>query len=108
MTKNRYKNDSGILRDIHETAKDLQNHEFISKKRMAHYVALCLDPVPEYNSESIRSLRKKLKISQSVMASVINISVSTVQQWETGNKKPGGPSAKLLSLLEAKGLEALL
>ena len=31
-----------------------------------------------------------------------------VQQWEQWAKKPGGPSCKLLHLLDRKGLSALL
>jgi putative transcriptional regulator len=34
--------------------------------------------------------------------------VSTVQKWEIGEKKPSGPSLKLLSLIDRKGLEAVL
>ena len=43
-----------------------------------------------------------------VLASVLNTSVSTVRQWEIGDKHPSGPSAKLLDLLDRKGLEALI
>jgi putative transcriptional regulator len=39
---------------------------------------------------------------------VLNTSLSTVRQWEIGDKHPSGPSQKLLSLLERKGLEALI
>ena len=43
-----------------------------------------------------------------VFAAVLNTSLSTVQKWELGDKKPGGPSLKLLDLLARKGLEAVL
>ena len=33
---------------------------------------------------------------------------STVRQWEIGDKQPSGPSLKLLSLLDRKGLEVLI
>lgn len=39
---------------------------------------------------------------------MLNTSVSTVQKWEVGDKKPSGPSLKLLNLIERNGLEALL
>ena len=35
-------------------------------------------------------------------------SLSTVRKWEVGDKKPGGPSLKLLNLIERKGLEAVI
>jgi len=89
-------------------AQGLHHAGFISKKCMLEYDALCLEPVPDYSSEKSSSLRAKNHISQSVMASILNVSLSTVRQWEGGNKRPSGPSLKLLSLLEKKGLEGLI
>lgn len=45
--------------------------------------------------------------SQVVFAAFLNTSVSTVQKWEIGEKKPSGPSLKLLNVIERKGIEAL-
>jgi len=42
------------------------------------------------------------------MASMLNTSLSTIQKWEIGDKRPGGPSLKLLNILDRKGLEALI
>ena len=50
----------------------------------------------------------RFKLSQAVLASVLNTSLCTVRQWEIGDKHPSGPSQKLLSLLDRKGLEALI
>lgn len=41
--------------------------------------------------------------SQAVFAAYLNTSVSTVQKWERGEKRPHGPSLKLLSVVESKG-----
>lgn len=70
--------------------------------------ALCLEPIPPYDSERIRSLRERLNLSQTVLTSVINTSPSTVRKWELGDKHPSGSSLKLLNLLERKGLETVL
>ena len=99
---------SRILDVVHETARDLHDAGFIDMRRMQKYDALCLEPVPEYSSENIRDLRKRYKLSQTVLASVLNTSPSTVRQWEIGAKHPSGPSLKLLNLLDRKGLEALI
>lgn len=66
-----------------------------------------MSPVPDYDADSIKALREKLHISQVMLATILNTSVSTVQQWEIGIKRPGGTSAKLLDLLERKGIEVL-
>ena len=78
------------------------------KRKQQKYDALCLEPIPPYDSKKINALRKSLQVSQSVLASVLNTSLSTVRKWEIGEKNPSGPSLKLLDLLERKGLEAVL
>lgn len=106
--KTKTKATSRILDAVHETAQDLHDAGFIDMRRMQRYEALCLEPIPEYSSESIRALRNRHKLSQTVLASVLNTSASTVRQWEIGAKHPSGPSLKLLNLLDRKGLEALI
>ena len=107
MTK-KGKPKSRLMEAVHETASDLHSLGFIDVHKMRQYDALCLDPVPEYDSKKIRALRDHLKLSQAVLASVLNTSLSTVRKWEIGEKRPSGPSSKLLNLLERKGLEAVL
>ena len=99
---------SRILSAVHETALDLHAAGFIDKRRMRMYEALCLDPLPEYSSGRIRELRDRHRVSQAVFAAILNTSLSTVRQWEIGEKRPSGPSVKLLNLLDRKGLQALL
>jgi putative transcriptional regulator len=107
MTPKR-KAESRILETVHEAARDLHAAGFIDKRRMREYDALCLAPVRSYSSKRIRALRKRHKLSQAVLASVLNTSLSTIRQWEIGEKRPSGPSLKLLDLLDRKGLEALI
>ena len=102
------KETSRILDAVHEMARDLHGAGFVSKRRMKEYDGLCLVPVPDYSSESIRALRARYKISQAVLAAILNTSLSTVRQWEIGEKHPSGPSLKLLNLLDRKGLEAVI
>jgi len=99
---------SRILSAVHETASDLHRLGFIDKRKMQKYDALCMEPIPEYDAERIRALRQKLRLSQAVLAAVLNTSVSSVRKWEAGDKKPSGPSMKLLNLIERKGLESVL
>lgn len=99
---------SRIMAVVHETAQDLHRAGFIDAKRMRHYDALCLAKVPRYTASRIRALRARHQLSQAVLASLLNASLSTVRQWEIGAKHPAGPSAKLLDLLDRKGLEVLI
>ena len=102
------KTKSRILEAVHETASDLHRLGFIDKRKMRKFDALCLDPIPQYDGKRIRALRDHLQVSQAVLAAVLNTSLSTVRKWEVGDKHPSGPSLKLLSLLDRKGLEGVI
>ena len=101
------KRKSRILNEVHETACGLHGAGLISKRRMGEFDALCHLGVHELVPQQIRSLREQAHLSQSVFAAVLNTSVSTVQKWEAGDKKPRGTSLKLLNLIERKGLQAV-
>ena len=93
---------------MHETAKDLHALGFIDKRALRSYDALCIEPASDYNPDQIRKLRSRYRLSQAVLAAMLNTSLSTVQKWEIGDKHPGGPSLKLLTILDRKGIEALI
>ena len=99
---------SRLLAEVHEMATGLAKHGLIDKRRMGEFDALCRLAVPDMPAERIRSLRVQSKLSQAVFAAVLNTSVSTVQKWEIGDKKPSGPSLKLLDLIARRGIDAVL
>jgi putative transcriptional regulator len=96
-----------ILDVVHETALDLHDAGVMDDVTLKEFDALCLPPVKIYNSAQIKRIRQRSKASQGVFAAYLNTSVSTVQKWECGAKKPNGPSLKLLNLVDRKGLEVL-
>lgn len=98
---------SPILDAVHETARDLARLGLIEKRTMHKYDALCLAPVEPYDAEKIKALRRSSNLSQAVLAAVLNTSPSTIRKWEAGEKRPSGPSLKLLNLLARKGLEGV-
>lgn len=50
--------------------------------------------------EDIQKIRKILNVSQSVFAKLLNVSLSSVRQWEQGIRKPSGSTMILLELLQ--------
>ncbi len=96
-----------ILKSVHETAKGLYKARAMDEMTMREFDALCLTPVKNYTPAQIKRLRRRYKASQSVFAAYLNASPSTVQKWEQGQKKPNGPSLKLLNIVDEKGLKAL-
>ena len=97
-----------IAKSITSTVKDLHRSGLIDETSLTNIQSLCVPEIKEYNSEAIVLLREKLKLSQAALASVFNISLSTVQKWESGQIKPSGAAQKLLDVLERKGIEALI
>ena len=98
---------SRLLREIHETAAGLERSGALEKQTMREFDALCLPAVRSLSARDIRAIRSRTKMSQAVFAAVLNTSVSTVQKWEIGEKRPSGPSLKLLNVIDRKGFEAL-
>ncbi|MCP4761797.1 MAG: helix-turn-helix domain-containing protein [archaeon] len=97
-----------IASSIMSTIKDLNKSGLVDDITMKNIENLCLPEVQEYTPEKIISIRKKFKLSQAALASIFNISPSTVQKWEQGYKKPTGASRKLLDIIERKGIEAFI
>jgi putative transcriptional regulator len=98
---------SRLLAEIKETAAGLERAGAIDKRTMREIEQLCIPRVRPYTPRQIRSLRARARMSQAVFAALLNTSVSTVQKWEIGEKRPSGPSLKLLNVIERKGPEAL-
>ena len=60
----------------------------------------------EFSPLDIKGIRAKLEQSQSEFALMIGVSVSTLQNWEQGRRKPDGPARALLQVA-AKNPEAV-
>ena len=97
-----------IAKSITTTIRDLNRSGVVDEITMRNIENLCLPEIRDYGPEEIVSIRKKFHLSQAALASIFNISPSTVQKWERGNKKPTGASRKLLDIIERKGLQALV
>lgn len=106
MTKKKTR--SPILEAIHETAKGLHEIGVFDKVTMRKYDQLCLTPIEPLAPEQIKRIREEAHVSQAVFASVLNTSVSTVQKWEIGQKRPTGTALKLLHIVQKQGLESVM
>ena len=93
---------------IHSAAKGLHKVKVISKTTMREYDDLCLNLVAEINAQDIKRIREHVHVSQPVFDRYLNTSESTVQKWETGQKRPSGMALRLLHVIEKHGLEVLV
>jgi putative transcriptional regulator len=96
-----------LLKALHETAQGLHHAGTMDAVTLREFDALCLPPIKDYSAAQIKRLRQRSGASQAVFAACLNTSASTVQKWEQGQKRPNGPSLKLLDLVDRKGLEAM-
>ena len=62
--------------------------------------ALCLPPRPDYGGAEVRRIRAAARMSQPVFARLLGVDKSAVAPWERGAKRPSGPAARLLEVLD--------
>ena len=90
-----------IKQAIGETVQDMINAgvdvSFTKKELDSLDITI---PNIQLSSEQIQAIRKKMNLSQSVFAKLLNVSSSSVRQWEQGKRRPTGSTKVLLELLE--------
>lgn len=82
-------------RDIgHEILEGIQEIKAYKKGEKALRSHTLKEPAPP------QVIRARLKLSQSAFASLMGVSLRTVQDWEQGRRKPSGPAVALLRIAE--------
>ena len=95
---------SNIISAMLETAHDLG----LSQVTIKEIETLGLSQVDELDPSDIKAMRSKEKISQSVMARILNVTPSTYQKWERGEVHPKGANLKLLRLAYDHGVAYIM
>jgi putative transcriptional regulator len=54
--------------------------------------------VERVRPEEVRTIRRKLRVSQSVFARLLNVPVVTEASWEVGRRNPSGAALRLLQI----------
>lgn len=99
---------SKILRAVHDTVTDLHDAGAIPTTTLRRFDKLCLPPLKVLGPEEIRHLRETFHLSQAVFAAYLNTSLSTIQKWEIGAKRPNNIALKMLNLVKDKGINVLI
>jgi len=79
----------------------------VNKAIMREFDALCLTPAEPLTPDEIRALRERERVSRPAFAHYLNVRRDAVSKWERDEKRPDGPSLKLLNLVKAKGLRVI-
>jgi putative transcriptional regulator len=101
------KSGSPILQAVHETAKGLRKAGAMDQVTLREFDKLCLPRVEPLEPAQIKRIRENARVSQAVFARLLNTSLSTVQKWEIGQKRPTGTALKLLHLVRTRGLASV-
>ncbi len=55
---------------------------------------------PAMQAPNVSSLRGDLALTQLEMATILGVSMRTLQEWEQGRRKPSGPAQALLHIIQ--------
>jgi len=60
-------------------------------------------PPPAKNATPVQiaHIRRRMNVSQSHFAKILNVSQITAKNWENGRSKPSGPARRLLEIAES-------
>lgn len=53
-----------------------------------------------FEAPDVKAIREKLKLTQQQFATMMGISIRTLQNWEQGRRRPEGPAHVLLMVAE--------
>ncbi len=113
MTKTHdLKKPTRIRSEIVEISRDLNKIGAINDTALRKTTLRMLgrDALPKVESmppAEIVAMREREGLSQSVMAGYLNVAVSTISQWERGERHPTGAALKLLHLVKRAGIAPL-
>jgi len=90
-----------IKKSIGQTVQDLMNSGVKTSFTQKELDSLGVEiPDVQISTIQIQEIRKQMNLSQTVFARLLNVSPSSIRQWEQGKRKPTGATKVLLELLK--------
>lgn len=92
---------NSIKKAVSESVQDLINAGFGTSftERELNELGVIIPDI-RIAPKKIKDIRKKTHLSQSVFAKLLNVSPSSIRQWEQGKRKPTGSAKVLLDILD--------
>lgn len=82
--------------------EDVRNHATGKRKITMQTFRVNVPRVNKINAREIRAIRTRMKVSQNVFASLLNVPVVTEASWEKGRRNPSGAALRLLQIARHK------
>lgn len=90
-----------IKKAIGETVQDMLNSGIKTSFTKKELDSLGIKiPEIQLTAFQIKAIREQMNLSQTVFARLLNVSPSSIRQWEQGKRKPTGSTKVLLELLK--------
>ena len=90
-----------IKKAVGETVQDMLNAGFETSFTEKELNSLGVTiPEVQLDTHQIKKIRENLNLSQTVFAKLLNVSPSSIRQWEQGKRKPTGSTRVLLDILK--------
>ena len=85
--------------ELIQALTDVREHVSGRRQITMRTTAVALPPrVERIRPEEVRAIRRKLKVSQSVFARLLNVPLVTAASWEVGRRNPSGAALRLLQI----------
>ena len=97
-----------LRRELVEGMLALKRIGVIDGATMRQFERKVLGAPPVYSAQRVRRIRERYHVSQPVFAALLNVSTSTLQKWEQGQKTPNAAACRLLQVVEEHGLGVLV
>ena len=90
-----------IKKSISETVQDLIDSGVKTSFTTRELNSLGVNiPDVQLSTIQIKEIREQMNLSQTVFAKLLNVSPSSIRQWEQGKRQPTGATKVLLELLK--------
>ena len=64
--------------------------------------SILINQSPSYKNIDVKSIRKRMKMTQKQFSQAFGVSIKTVEAWENGRNRPNGVAMRLLEICEKK------
>ena len=95
---------SPIIEAACDMTKGLYKAGILGQVTLREFDPFWLPSIEPLEPAEIKRIREDAHVSQAVFAHLLNTSLSTVQKWESGQKRPAGTALKLLHLVQKRGV----
>lgn len=98
--KEKNRNSQEISSSIIRGLKQAMAHSTGDKSYTISEKKHSISPLPNYNGQDVKMIRKKLNLSQNLFAKAMGVSQKTVEAWESGRNIPQGPAQRMLFIIK--------